>query len=82
MSSYMLKKNGQNRLVFATKIQNNDFIFLSGEVDSMKKNKIFKPIYNHTYIHKKKYIDMVIYLELNMPKNRKKISKLEEQNIL
>ena len=38
-----------------------------------KKNKIFKPIYNHTYIHKKKkYIDMVISLELNMLKNRKK----------
>ena len=44
----------------------------------MKKNKIFKPIYNHTYKHKKKYIDMVIYLELNMLKYRKKISKLEE----
>ena len=53
MSSYMLKKNGQNRLVFATKSQNNDFIFLSGEVDSMKKKNL-KPIYDHTYIHKKK----------------------------
>ena len=70
-------------MVFATKIKNNDFIFLSGDVDSMKKIKIFQPIYNHTYIHKrKKYIDMVISLELNMLKNRKKISKLEEQNIL
>ena len=68
-------------MVFATKIQNNDFIFFSGEVDSMKK-KNFKPIYNHTYKHKKKYIDMVIYLELNMLKSRKKISKVEEQNIL
>ena len=27
------EKNGQNRLVFATKSQNNDFIFLGGEVD-------------------------------------------------
>ena len=44
------KKNGQNRLVFATKSQNNDFIFLSGEIDSKKKQK--------------------------------KISKVEEQNVL
>ena len=42
------KKNGQNRLVFATKSQNNDFIFLSREVDS-KKKKNSKPIYNHIY---------------------------------
>ena len=42
----------------------------------MKKIKIFQPVYNHTYIHKrKKYIDMVIALELNMLKNRKKIIK-------
>ena len=47
------KKKGQNRLVFATKNQNNDFIFLSGEVDSMKK-KISNPfIIIHIYIRKK-----------------------------
>ena len=70
-------------MVFATKIKNNDFIFLSGEVDSMKKIKIFQPVYNHTYIHKrKKYIHMVISLELNMLKHRKKLSKVQEQNTL
>ena len=70
-------------MVFATKIKNNDFIFLSGEVDSMKKIKIFQPVYNHTYIHKrKKYVHMVISLELNMLKNRKKLSKVQEQNTL
>ena len=28
------KKNGKNRLVFATKSHNNDFIFLGREIDS------------------------------------------------
>ena len=66
------KKNGQNRLVFATKSQNNDFIFLGVKVDFKKKEQI-SSLFIIIYIHKKKYIDMVISLEFNMLKNRKNI---------
>ena len=47
------KKNGQNKLVFATKSQNNDFIFFGVEVDSKKKKQI-SSLFIIIYIHKKK----------------------------
>ena len=67
-------------MVFATKSQNNDFIFLSREVDS-KKKKIPNP-FIIIYIHKTKKVHRYGNIfRIKHAKNRK-ISKVEEQNVL